>query len=237
MKRGFLPALGITALLGALALGLRSTGSGQNTEIAFLWETEAKTSPDADGAAARIIEKDTRALLLEKPVNGQAAVLVDGQVLYVQAGSFGPAGEQPSPALEPAKEPVAASSAPADEPQGGSDSQPPDSAQEQNAQAWEGQPLTRDAGSIEGPEGTETWYNLNMDGVISIMRKEGNNDPYWVREDGVKMLGDYVMVGADFNVHPRGSLVQTSLGTGIVCDTGYLAPGDSDHIDIAVTWQ
>ena len=41
-----------------------------------------------------------------------------------------------------------------------------------------------------GPNGKETYYNLNMSGVVDIMRGMGNNDNYWVREDGVKMLGD-----------------------------------------------
>ncbi len=28
-----------------------------------------------------------------------------------------------------------------------------------------------------------------MSGVVDIMRGMGNNDNYWVREDGAKMLG------------------------------------------------
>ena len=38
----------------------------------------------------------------------------------------------------------------------------------------------------------------------------------------MKMLGDYVIVAADLNKYPRGSIVDTSLGQGIVCDTGVL---------------
>ena len=75
-----------------------------------------------------------------------------------------------------------------------------------------------------------------MSGVISIMRSIGNNDPYWIREDGVKMLGNYVMIAANLNIRPRGSLVETSLGTGIVCDTGGFAEKDQTQIDIAVNW-
>ena len=80
----------------------------------------------------------------------------------------------------------------------------------------------------------ETYYNLDMSGVISIMRGIGNNDQYWVRSDGVKMLGDYVMVAANLNIRPRGSLVETSLGTGIVCDTGGFAAVNPTQLDIAV---
>ena len=79
----------------------------------------------------------------------------------------------------------------------------------------------------------ETYYNLNMEGVVSIAKYKGIDYDYWVREDGVKMYGNYVMVGADYNIHPYGSIVETSLGTGIVLDTGDLEPY---QFDIAVTW-
>jgi len=101
---------------------------------------------------------------------------------------------------------------------------------------WDGPVLTAFAGTITGPSGKETYYNLNMSGVVSIMRSFGNTDEYWVRDDGVKMLGDYVMVAANLDVHPRGSLVETSLGMGIVCDTGSFASGNANQLDIAVNW-
>ena len=103
-------------------------------------------------------------------------------------------------------------------------------------QSWNGSVLTPSAGINYGPSGKETYYNLDMSGVISIMRGIGNNDNYWVRSDGVKMLGNYVMVAANLNVHPRGSLVETSLGTGIVCDTGSFAYGNATQLDIATSW-
>ena len=86
----------------------------------------------------------------------------------------------------------------------------------------------------------ETYYNLDMSGVISIMRSCGYSEeeyPYWVREDGVKMLGGYVMIAANLDVHPRGSIVETSLGTAIVCDTGGFAVSNPYQVDIAVSWQ
>ena len=85
----------------------------------------------------------------------------------------------------------------------------------------------------------ETYYNLPMGGVVDIMRGLGFDEgeyPYWVREDGVKMLGDYVMVAANLDKHPRGSLIHTSLGLGIVCDTGSFAIDNPSQIDIAVDW-
>lgn len=101
---------------------------------------------------------------------------------------------------------------------------------------WNGAVLNRSAGTIMGPSGKETYYNLPMDGVVRIMRSIGNNDKYWVREDGVKMLGDYVMVAAHLPTRPRGSLIQTSLGMGIVCDTGTFALNNHTQLDIAVNW-
>ena len=85
----------------------------------------------------------------------------------------------------------------------------------------------------------ETYYNLSMNRIVKIMREKGyseNDYPYWIREDGVKMLGDYVMVAANLNAHPRGTLVNTSLGMGIVCDTGEAVSSNSMHLDIAVDW-
>lgn len=79
----------------------------------------------------------------------------------------------------------------------------------------------------------ETYYNLDMSGCVSIMRSLGNSDEYWIRSDGCKMLGDYIMCAANLSTYPRGSLVETSLGTAIVVDTGYL---ESNQIDIAVSW-
>ena len=101
---------------------------------------------------------------------------------------------------------------------------------------WDGTVLTPSRGTILGPSGKETYYNLPMEGVVAIMRRMGNNDPYWVREDGVKMLGDYVMVAANLNIRPRGSLIPTSLGMGIVCDTGGFAVNNIYQLDIAVNW-
>ncbi len=102
---------------------------------------------------------------------------------------------------------------------------------------WDGPVLTAFAGVNYGPSGKETYYNLDMSGVVSIMRSMGNTDEYWVRDDGCKMLGDYIMVAADLSAHPRGSLVPTSLGMGIVCDTGgFVSNGSGVALDIATAW-
>ena len=97
--------------------------------------------------------------------------------------------------------------------------------------------LTKSGGVYYGPSGKETYYNLNMNGVVSNAQNMGIEGEYWVREDGCKMYGDYVICAADLNVHPRGSLVESSLGTCIVLDTGGFATnGSGVALDIAVDW-
>lgn len=108
--------------------------------------------------------------------------------------------------------------------------------QEEVTYTWSGSVLTAQSGVNYGPSGRETYYNLNMSGVVQIMRGMGNTDEYWVRSDGCKMLGDYIMCAANLSVHPRGSLVESSLGTCIVCDTGGFAYNNPYQLDIATTW-
>lgn len=99
--------------------------------------------------------------------------------------------------------------------------------------------LTRSRGVFYGPSGKETFYNLNMSRVVGYMRELGYSEeeyPYWVRDDGCKMLGDYVMVAADLGIRPKGTILETSLGTAIVVDTGSFARYDSTMLDIAVSW-
>ena len=50
------------------------------------------------------------------------------------------------------------------------------------------------------------------------------------------MLGDYIMVAANLKTYPRGSIIKTSLGMAIVCDTGTFAKRNPYQIDIAVNW-
>lgn len=108
--------------------------------------------------------------------------------------------------------------------------------EEYSTPAYDGSVLTASSGVNYYGSQRETYYNLDMSGCVNIMRSMGNTDEYWVREDGVKMLGSYIMCAANLNVHPRGSLVETSLGTAIVVDTGGFADSDPYQIDIAVTW-
>ena len=102
--------------------------------------------------------------------------------------------------------------------------------------AWDGQKLSPQTGAVYGPSGKETYYNLDMSGIVSIARGQGIEGDYWVREDGAKMYGSYIICACGFNVRPRGTLVETSLGTGICLDTGGFAYTDPYQVDLAVTW-
>lgn len=100
---------------------------------------------------------------------------------------------------------------------------------------WKGTKLNSVLGVVYGPTGKETYYNLNMKEIINIMSEYGYSaEDYHIRDDGVKMLGDYIMIATDFDTYPRGSVVPTSLGLGISCDTGTALSGS--HVDIAVNW-
>lgn len=102
--------------------------------------------------------------------------------------------------------------------------------------SWSGEVLNRSNGIVRGPIGKESYYNLRMNRVVQIMKDKGYDYEYWVRSDGVKMFGPYVMVAADLSVYPKGSLVECSLGTGIVCDTGDFVYSTDRALDIAVAW-
>ena len=82
----------------------------------------------------------------------------------------------------------------------------------------------------------ETYYNLDMSGIVRRAKNDGIEGDYWVRSDGAKMYGDYIMIAANWSVHPYGSIVQTSLGAGIVLDTGGFAANNPNQVDIATSW-
>lgn len=96
--------------------------------------------------------------------------------------------------------------------------------------------LTASSGVNYYGEQKETYYNLNMSRVVSNAQGNGLEGEYWVRDDGCKMFGDYVIVAANQEVHPYGSTVETSMGTGIVLDTGGFASGNPTQVDIATDW-
>lgn len=101
--------------------------------------------------------------------------------------------------------------------------------------------ITKQGGTFNGISGIESWYNLDMTGCVKIMRDLGYSEedyPVWTRDDGVKMFGDYVMIAADTSPdkHPKGSLMETSMGTGMVVDHCVAATWGKVTLDIAVSW-
>ncbi len=95
-------------------------------------------------------------------------------------------------------------------------------------------------GTCSGPSGKETYYNLPMDKVISMMRARGYSEeeyPYWIRDDGMKMFGPYIMVAADLNIRPKGTILECSRGTAIVVDTGDFAHTNHTQLDVATIWE
>lgn len=161
-----------------------------------------------------------------------------------QESSPEPAGPKPETVSEPAADPEPAEtvSTPAPEktaepekkPEPASTPAPTPETKKENT--WTGRKLTAAAGRIKGPSGTETYYNLNMDAVVKGLEKAGIAGEYWVRSDGVKMYGDYIICACGYSVHPKYSTVETSLGTGICADTGGFASREPSLIDIAVNW-
>lgn len=103
----------------------------------------------------------------------------------------------------------------------------------------EGAHLTESSGVFEGPSGHETYYNLPMGYCIEIMRDLGytvEEYPFWIRSDGVKMLGNYVMCAADDQTRPKGTVLESSLGPAIVVDTGTFKYSNPTQLDICVDW-
>ena len=94
--------------------------------------------------------------------------------------------------------------------------------------------LTAKMGTIQYNGHRETWYNLKMDKVVSRAQNMGIPAEYWVRDDGVKMFGPWVIVAGHPSV-TRYTRIQTSLGEGIVLD--YHTAGDKNLYDIATDWR
>lgn len=97
---------------------------------------------------------------------------------------------------------------------------------------WTSNYLTAAAGTVcyygkDGRYTKETWCDLNPNYLVTLMKRQGIDLDFWIREDGVYMYGDYVMVAADIPhmdgtqqeaEYRKGDIVETSLGTGMVVD-------------------
>jgi uncharacterized protein YabE (DUF348 family) len=87
----------------------------------------------------------------------------------------------------------------------------------------------------KGVSHRETYYDLNMH---TAMESCGQGSHYSVRPDGAKVDGDgYIIVAADYLIYPKCSLVETSLGTGKVYDTGGFVARFPYGYDLATDWS
>ena len=99
--------------------------------------------------------------------------------------------------------------------------------------------ITKERGGYMGPSGRETYYNLKMDLCVAFMRDLGYSEeeyPVWIRSDGAKMLGNYVMCAANWKIRPKGTIIPTTLGDAIVVDTGEFVADYPYGVDLAVDW-
>lgn len=81
----------------------------------------------------------------------------------------------------------------------------------------------------------ETYYDLDMG---RVMQSCGQGGYYTVRPDGAKVDRDgYILIAANYGNYPKCSLVETSLGTGKVYDTGGFAVRHPHGFDLATDWS
>ena len=94
--------------------------------------------------------------------------------------------------------------------------------------------LTTKLGIVEFQGHTETWYDLPMQKVVQDAQQAGIPCEYWVRDDGVKMFGNWVIVASHPSV-TKYTFIETSLGTGIILDRHEM--DNKDLYDIATNWK
>ena len=94
--------------------------------------------------------------------------------------------------------------------------------------------LTARLGRVSFNDHTETYYNLRMDRIVERAQENGIDGNYWEREDGCKMYGPFIIAAADWNLHPYGTVTETTRGWAIILDTGTFK--DRSTVDLAVTW-
>lgn len=98
--------------------------------------------------------------------------------------------------------------------------------------------LTAKLGTIQNGVNKETWYDLNMSKVVERADAfYGLHDVYAVRDDGVKTYNGFVIVATNYETYPYGTVIPTSLGLGLVLDTGEFAKESKNIVDIATNWK
>lgn len=180
-------------------------------------------------------------ILKENNISLDSYVMWDGDEINIpdgkpHTGSFTNHFVKPQVVQAPVTNTVQSTSAPVVQQQQEQTQQPAVQSEAPVVNSYSGQKLTASAGVVQGPSGKESYYNMDMSTVVANANAQGISGSQWVRSDGAKMLGNYVMVAANLSVHPRGSIVSTSLGSGIVVDTGTFAASNQNQLDIATAW-
>ena len=96
---------------------------------------------------------------------------------------------------------------------------------------WEGEKISPNNLKVDGPSGIETCFNENIEEILDNMWNNGFIGEYWIREDGVKMFGKYIICKANPNNKSLGTIIPTTIGIAIVCDVN-----TEENVCIAVTW-
>ena len=94
--------------------------------------------------------------------------------------------------------------------------------------------LTAKLGTVDYAGHKETYYNLRMNNIVSRADAYyGLSNVYKIRDDGIKTYNGFVILATDWDIYPFGSVIETSVGTGIVLDHHET---DQNIVDVAVSW-
>lgn len=75
-----------------------------------------------------------------------------------------------------------------------------------------------------------------MDNIVEKAQRNGIEGEYWEHpETGCKMYGPWIICAGAKDRY--GEILETSLGYGMILDTGDFVKKDPDAIDVATTWQ
>ena len=91
----------------------------------------------------------------------------------------------------------------------------------------------------QGPNGLESYCQMDPNEFVQNLRDIGMDEehyPVWVRYDGMKMFGPYVICAANLEEHPIGSIVQGKFGEYIVVAATAEAQQIPEILKIAVDW-
>lgn len=94
--------------------------------------------------------------------------------------------------------------------------------------------LTARLGRVQFQGHDETYYNLSMKRIVQQAQNKGIPGEYWESENGCKMYGEFIMCAGAPGRY--GEIIETSLGQGIILDTGSFAKTNPTCIDIATNW-